>query len=83
MYLYLYINNFCAGFKYSWKKNEFAVARNSQVQIQVLFHPTQKQLPDRTTATVQKCGRMIVFSCLYKNRLYFLKLEELNVLWEK
>lgn len=63
--------------------NEFAVAKNFQVQIQILFHPTQKQLPDRTTATVHTRGRMIVFSCLYKKRLYFLKLEEHNVLWEK
>lgn len=33
-------------------ENEFAVARNFQVQIQVLSHPTQKQLPDRITATI-------------------------------
>lgn len=31
--------------------NEFAVARNIQVQIQVLFHPNQKQRSDRITAT--------------------------------
>jgi len=32
--------------------NEFAVARNFQMQIQVLSQPTDEQLPDRITATV-------------------------------
>lgn len=64
-------------------ETKFAVARSFQVQIQVLSHPTQKQLPDRIIATVHTRGKIVLFSCLYKNMLYFLKLEENEVLWEK
>lgn len=62
--------------------NEFAVAGNLQVKIPVLSHPTQKQIPGRITATIHTRGGIIVFSCLYKNMLYFLKLEENRALWQ-